>query len=156
MAFKWCSIGTKGLPEYCCWPCPSLYDYSAPIFWCYFQQDNAPSQSSNQISQSVPRKYPPHHYITTTSLNRWDKAGWIHAFMLFMPNSDATSEYRSRNQDSLDQATFFQSCIVQFCLRVLFLSDRSGTRCGLLLLESICFRVRRVVCSEMIFCISWL
>ncbi len=22
------------LPEYCCWPCPSLYDYSVPIFWC--------------------------------------------------------------------------------------------------------------------------
>ncbi len=21
--------------EYC-WPCPSLYDYSVPIFWCYF------------------------------------------------------------------------------------------------------------------------
>ncbi len=19
--------------EYCCWPCPSLYDYSVPIFW---------------------------------------------------------------------------------------------------------------------------
>ncbi len=25
----------------CCWPCPSLYNYSVPIFWCYFQQDNA-------------------------------------------------------------------------------------------------------------------
>ncbi len=47
----------------------------------------------------------------------------------------------SRNQDSSDQATFLQSSIVQFwrscvncILRVLFLSDRSGTRCGLLLL----------------------
>ncbi len=45
----------------------------------------------------------------------------------------------------------FQSSTVQFwwacvnCrLRFLFLSDRSGSRCGLLLLESICFRVRRV------------
>ncbi len=37
------------LPEYCCWPCPSLYDYSVPIFWCYFQQNNAPSQSSNHL-----------------------------------------------------------------------------------------------------------
>ncbi len=36
-------------------------------------------------AQSVPR----HHY-TTTSLNRWDKAGWIHAFMCFMPNSEPT------------------------------------------------------------------
>ncbi len=25
----------------------------------------------------------PHHYTTTTSLNHWDKAGWIHAFMFF-------------------------------------------------------------------------
>ncbi len=23
----------KSLPEYCCWPCPSLYDCSVPIFW---------------------------------------------------------------------------------------------------------------------------
>ncbi len=83
----------------------------------------------------------PHHYTTTTSLNRWEKAGWIHAFMLFMPNSDSTSECRSRNQDSSDQATFFQSSIVQFrwacancSLCFLFLADRSGTRCGLLLL----------------------
>ncbi len=30
---------------YCCRPCPSLYDYSVPVFW-YFQQDNA--QSSNR------------------------------------------------------------------------------------------------------------
>ncbi len=34
-------------------------------------------------------KYPPHHY-TTTSLNRWDKAEWIHAFMFFTPKSDPT------------------------------------------------------------------
>ncbi len=61
----------------------------------------------------------------------------------------------------------FQSSIVQFwwfcvncILRVLFLSDRSGTRCGLLLLEPICFRVRCVVCSEMysadLGCNEWL
>ncbi len=31
-------------------------------------------------------KYPPHLY--TSTLNRWDNAGWIHAFMFFMPNSD--------------------------------------------------------------------
>ncbi len=33
------------------------------------------------IYRSISRKYPPHHY--TTTLNRWDKAGWIHAFMFF-------------------------------------------------------------------------
>ncbi len=66
------------------------------------------------------------------------------------------SEWRSRNRDSSDQEAFLQSSIVQFrwscvncILRFLFLADRSGTRCGLLLLESICFRVWRVVCSEM-------
>ncbi len=36
---------------------------------------------------------------TTTSLNRWDKAGWIHVFMFFTPNSDPTiwmSQQKSR------------------------------------------------------------
>ncbi len=50
-------------------------------------------------AQRVPRKYPPHHYTTTTSLNHWDKAGWIHAFMFFTPNSDPTiwmSQQKSR------------------------------------------------------------
>ncbi len=38
------------LPEYCYWPCPSLYDYSVHIFWCYFQQDNAPCHKAQIIS----------------------------------------------------------------------------------------------------------
>ncbi len=40
----------------------------------------------------------------------------IHAFMFFTPNTDSTSECCSRNRDSSDQATFFQSSIVQFWL----------------------------------------
>ncbi len=47
----------------------------------------------------MPRKYHPHHYYTTTSsLNRWDKAGWSHAFMFFTPNSDLLwmSQQKSR------------------------------------------------------------
>ncbi len=36
------------LPEYCCRPCPSLY--SVPIFWCYFQQDNASCHKAQIIS----------------------------------------------------------------------------------------------------------
>ncbi len=51
------------------------------------------------------------------------------------------SEFWSWNRDSSDQATFLQSSIVQFwwacvncSLCVLFLADRSGIRCGLLLL----------------------
>ncbi len=34
---NWALFKCRSLPEYCCWPCPSLYDYSVPIFWCYFQ-----------------------------------------------------------------------------------------------------------------------
>ncbi len=52
-----------------------------------------------------------------------------------------TSECCSRNRNSKDQATFFQSSVVQLwwvcancSLRFLFLADRSSTRCGLLLL----------------------
>ncbi len=29
---------------------PSLYDYSVSIFWCYFQQDNAPCHKAQIIS----------------------------------------------------------------------------------------------------------
>ncbi len=41
----------NGLPEYCCWPCPSLYDYSVSIFWCYFQKNNAPCHKPQLISE---------------------------------------------------------------------------------------------------------
>ncbi len=47
---NWASFKCHSLPEYCCWPCPSLYDYSVPIFWCYFQQDNAPCHKAQIIS----------------------------------------------------------------------------------------------------------
>ncbi len=49
LSTNWASFKRHSLPEYSFWPCPSLYDYSVPIFWCYFQQDNAPSQSSNHL-----------------------------------------------------------------------------------------------------------
>ncbi len=44
------TISERTTPEYCCWPCPSLYDYSVLIFWCYFQQDNAPCHKAQIIS----------------------------------------------------------------------------------------------------------
>ncbi len=31
---NWALFKRHSLPEHCCWPCPSLYDYSVPIFWC--------------------------------------------------------------------------------------------------------------------------
>ncbi len=103
----------------------------------------------------MPRKYPPHHYTTSTSLNRWDKTGWIHAFMFFTPNSDPNIWIKSRPGNVFQSIVQFWWVCVNCILRVLFLADRSGTRCGLLLLEPICFRVRCVVCSEMVFCIHW-
>ncbi len=33
LSTNWASFKRHSLPEYC-WPCPSLYDYSEPIFWC--------------------------------------------------------------------------------------------------------------------------
>ncbi len=30
---NWALFKRHSLPENCCWPCPSLYDYSVPIFW---------------------------------------------------------------------------------------------------------------------------
>ncbi len=30
---NWASFKRHSLPEYCCWSCPSLYDYSVHIFW---------------------------------------------------------------------------------------------------------------------------
>ncbi len=54
--FSWHTLGPLVpiehcfMKQHCCWPCPSLYDYSVPIFWCYFQQDNAPRHKAQIIS----------------------------------------------------------------------------------------------------------
>ncbi len=50
LSTNWALFKPHSLPEYCCWPCPSLYDYSVTIFWCYFQQDNAPCHKAQIIS----------------------------------------------------------------------------------------------------------
>ncbi len=107
-----------------------------------------------QVAQSVPRTPPPtlihHHYYQPEPLRQ--------------RLSCSLHQILTRPSECLSRLiTFFQSPSVRFrwsgvkcILRVLFLSDRSGTRCGLLLLEPICFRVRRVVCSEMVLCRPWL
>ncbi len=33
LSTNWALFKRQGLPEYCYWPCPSLYDYSEPLFW---------------------------------------------------------------------------------------------------------------------------
>ncbi len=50
LSTNWALFKRHSLPEYCCWLCPSLYDYSVHIFWCYFQQDNAPCHKAQIIS----------------------------------------------------------------------------------------------------------
>ncbi len=50
LSTNWASFLCHSLPEYCCWPCPSLDDYSVPIFWCYFQKNNAPCHKAQIIS----------------------------------------------------------------------------------------------------------
>ncbi len=47
---NWASFKLHSLPEYCFWPSPSLYDYSAPSSDDYFQQDNAPCHKDQIIS----------------------------------------------------------------------------------------------------------
>ncbi len=104
VAFKQCSIGTKG-PKVCQENIPCTITPPPPAWTIETRQGGS---------------------MLSCSLRQ----------ILTLP-----SECCSRNQDSSDQATFFQSSIVQFwwawvncILRVLFLADRSGTRCGLLLL----------------------
>lgn len=75
---------------------------------------------------------PPDHYTTSTSLNHIDKAGWIHAFMSFTPNS-APGECRSWNPDLSCQAMFFQSSsqharLVLFKIHNLYFSDTRLSR----------------------------
>ncbi len=58
--YSWHTLGPLVPIEHClnttaylsiyCWPCPSLYNYSVPIFWCYFQQDNAQYHKAQIIS----------------------------------------------------------------------------------------------------------
>ncbi len=100
---------------------------------------------------------PLHHHHQSEPLRQGRMDPCFHVlYVKFWPHLNVAEEIQIHQT----RATFFQSSIVQFwwacvncSLRFLFLSDRSGTRCGLLLLEPICFRVRRVVCSEIVFCI---
>ncbi len=46
LSTNWALFKHHSLPEYCCWPCPSLYDYSVPIFFSRIMHHVT---SSNQL-----------------------------------------------------------------------------------------------------------
>lgn len=75
--------------------------------------------------------YPPPRYITSSSLNHWYNAGCMHSCCLQQIQvllSDCCTELKT--WASVNSSTSFP-----------FLADRSGTRCGLLLLLPICFKI---------------
>ncbi len=47
---RWALFKSHSIPEYCCWPCTSLYDYSVPSSDDYIQQDTAPCHKAQIIS----------------------------------------------------------------------------------------------------------
>ncbi len=49
LSTNWTSFKHHSLLEYCCWPCPSLYDYSVPSSDGYFQQEIAPCHKAQII-----------------------------------------------------------------------------------------------------------
>ncbi len=65
------------------WRCIILLEVHQKMVHCSHKRDGHGQQQYSgrlwrlnnvQLVLSVPRKYPTHHYTTTTSLNRWDKA----------------------------------------------------------------------------------
>jgi hypothetical protein len=99
----------------------------------------------------VPGKHSP-HYFTIGQDGSMDSCCLRQ--ILTLP-----SVRRNKNQDSLDQAMFFNLSIVQcwwshihLSRFFLFLADRSVTRCGCLLQQPIRDKYSRVVCFKMPFC----
>ncbi len=94
---RWYTVVIKG------WTCQKQY---SGRLWCL---------NNPQLVLSVPRKYPTHHYTTTSSLNRWYKAGWIHAFIFFTPNSDSTIWISQQIETQIRQifSNLFQSMAPQ-------------------------------------------
>ncbi len=90
------------------------------------------------VAQSVPRKYPPHHYTTTTSWTvetRQDGSmRSLRQILTLHLNVAAEIEtHQTRQRFPIFYCPIWWAC-ANCSRRFLFLADRSSTRCGLLLL----------------------
>ncbi len=71
--------------------------WSATILDLVFKRCSIGTKGPKVCQENIPHT---NLHTTTTSLNCWDKAGWIHAFMFFTPN------YMTLPSEPSDQATF--------------------------------------------------
>lgn len=95
------------------------------------------------------RKSPPHHYTTSSSLTRWYKAEWIHAFMLFTfwpYHLNVAAEIETHQT---------RRCFSNFG-HLTFLVERSGALNVACCCSYVFFKYQRFGRSEMVFCLPWL
>lgn len=95
-----------------------------------------------------PRNHHQQHYNTSTSLNHWMKAGWIHVFV-YVKSFTLFWILQQKHQIRWH----FSNLLLNCSLSLLFLAVKSGTWYHLLLLYPICFRFN-VLC-DMLLWIPW-